>query len=399
MTNDMPVHVHILGDSDVRIWQLSGRQRLERSLARLDNVASTASPQALPGEATLIVLRGDRLYDGRILSALADGQQPLMLVDSDGQPCALRGSASRASEFLALLTDETRQWTGDPCFTPDQLVTDPRTSLKSIAVPRVEAIRSSNRKRLEKELFTGSYKGVTDLVTKWLWPLPARWATHLCLHLGVNPNAVTLMSLILAILATMAFWQGAYLTGLAAAWLMTFLDTLDGKLARVSIESSQFGDRLDHGLDLLHPPFWYLAWGLGLSGGWALTPDFGVVIAILFLTYIGGRLCEGAFSWLAGFSLFVWRPFDSINRLVTARRNPNLLLLTGSLVAARPDIGLWLVAMWHLVSTAVLLARLGWAGWQRLRKAELVSWLEQVDPKAHRDRLAVRLFTQTPARP
>ena len=38
--------------------------------------------------------------------------------------------------------------------------------------PYVLPIRTDNRQTLEAELFTRSYKGVTDLVTKWLWPLP-----------------------------------------------------------------------------------------------------------------------------------------------------------------------------------------------------------------------------------
>jgi phosphatidylglycerophosphate synthase len=48
---------------------------------------------------------------------------------------------------------------------------------------------------------------------------------------------------------------------------MTLLDTVDGKLARVTVASSKFGHVLDHGVDIVHPPFWYLAWGLGL-GAW-----------------------------------------------------------------------------------------------------------------------------------
>jgi len=46
---------------------------------------------------------------------------------------------------------------------------------------------------------------------------------------------------------------------------MTFLDTVDGKLARVTVNSSPFGHIYDHAIDLISPPFWYLAWGLGLK--------------------------------------------------------------------------------------------------------------------------------------
>src|SRR3546814_6231706 len=46
---------------------------------------------------------------------------------------------------------------------------------------------------------------------------------------------------------------------------MTFLDTVDGKLARVTLTATRFGHRFDHGKDVVHPPFLYAAWGFGLA--------------------------------------------------------------------------------------------------------------------------------------
>ncbi len=90
--------------------------------------------------------------------------------------------------------------------------------------------------------------------------------------------------------------------------------------------------------------------------------------------------------------MFLWRPFDSVNRLVTARRNPNLLLLSLAWIAQANDIGLQLVALWTLISTLVLAVRVIWAISLRKRGAELQPWLTQVDLKAERHRPVVRLF-------
>ena len=114
---------------------------------------------------------------------------------------------------------------------------------------------------IEERTFSASYKGVTDLVTKWVWPRPAAWVTRRLAAWHVHPNTVTIASWLLAALACWLFARGAFVAGLLAAWLMTFLDTVDGKLARVTLTSSRFGNVLDHSLDLIHPPFWYLAWG------------------------------------------------------------------------------------------------------------------------------------------
>jgi phosphatidylglycerophosphate synthase len=125
---------------------------------------------------------------------------------------------------------------------------------------------------------------------------------------------------------------------------MTFLDTVDGKLARVTLTSSKLGDVLDHGLDLVHPPIWWWAWGVGIAA--ATSPAVLIVIAGYFI----GRLLEGVF--LASFKMEThsWRPIDTLFRTITARRNPNLIFLTVGTVAGRPDLGMTMVALWTVAS-------------------------------------------------
>jgi len=136
--------------------------------------------------------------------------------------------------------------------------------------------------------------------------------------------------------------------GLVSAWVMTFLDTVDGKLARVTLTSSKLGDVLDHGLDLIHPPLWWAAWGAGLAGPGVIFGSFEIWVVIVFFGYIVGRLLEGLFILVFGQEMFTWRPFDLRFRLVIARRNPNLVLLTGAMMLGRPDLGLIAIGTWTL---------------------------------------------------
>ena len=75
-------------------------------------------------------------------------------------------------------------------------------------------------------------------MTLYVWPRPARAVTRLCAHAGITPNQVTSASLVLVLVAMALFWTGHYALGLIAAWAMTFLDTVDGKLARVTLRST-----------------------------------------------------------------------------------------------------------------------------------------------------------------
>src|SRR5690606_33807392 len=122
-----------------------------------------------------------------------------------------------------------------------------------------------------------------------------------------------------------------------------------------------------------------------------------LLVWLMFIGYIGGRLCEGAFQFLlASFDIFIWRKVDSFNRLITARRNPNLILLTAGWAAGRPDIGFILVVLWHVLSTLILVLRLGIAWYIRSRDGMLHSWMEYIDPVRDREQLAVRIFTRLP---
>ncbi|HYD48980.1 MAG TPA: CDP-alcohol phosphatidyltransferase family protein, partial [Terriglobales bacterium] len=263
--------------------------------------------------------------------------------------------------------------------------------------PVVAKISPDKQALLERHLFDGSYKGITDLVTKWVWPAPARAVVRACVTLGIRPNAVTLTSLVLVLIVLGLFATGRFGSGLVLAWIMTFLDTVDGKLARVTIDSSALGHALDKGIDLIHPPLWYIAWGIGAfeAGRFGGSPGLLIDGSVVILAgYIGGRLLEGAFDFYLGkFPIYSWQPLDSYVRLIIARRNPNLLLLTAFLIAGSPGSGMLAVAAWTAISTVFLASRVGYAAYLRATSGPLQSWLRHPDHSA----AAARTFSASNA--
>ncbi|UVO50482.1 CDP-alcohol phosphatidyltransferase family protein [Sphingomonas sp. SUN019] len=229
---------------------------------------------------------------------------------------------------------------------------------------------------IERASYVGAYKGVTDLLTKYLWPEWALVLTRLAARAGITPNQVTATGTVLCIVATIAFWYGWFWTGLATGLTFMVLDTVDGKLARCTITSSALGNAWDHGIDLVHPPFWWWAWAAGCAPyGRALTDDtFWAVMAAMLTGYVAQRLIEGAFIVRFGMHIHVWRRFDSRFRLITARRNPNMVILFAGLLIGRPDWGIVAVAVWTIVSLAVHLVRLAQAMVEQ-RRAPIASWL------------------------
>jgi phosphatidylglycerophosphate synthase len=197
------------------------------------------------------------------------------------------------------------------------------------------------------------------------------------------------LGFLLVLAAFLLFWRGQIGWGLACAWLMTFLDTVDGKLARVTMTSSKVGNVFDHGIDLIHPPFWWWAWYVGafyaghppsldtwaiwLQGGALPWPE--LALAVILVGYVVQRVEEGIFMRVFGMHVHAWRPFDSFFRQITARRNPNLLILTPAWALGRPDIGFYLVAIWTALSLLVHTAQLVQAF--ATPRERVVSWLSR----------------------
>ena len=335
-----------------------------------------------------------------MIRGLAKSPQALLDADVDGRRVAVaahvRADQVNAAAAWLAGTSQPGPESGIATLTLDDVAQGYEAGLKKLDRPFVIPVTAERREALERLTFSGAYKGVTDLVTKWLWPAPARWVTRGCVRIGMTPNQVTAASLVLVIVAGVLFARGEFGWGLVAGWIMTFLDTVDGKLARVTVTSTKLGNVFDHGIDLIHPPLWYLAWGIGL----ALEPPaiagvpLDVLYAAILAGYVGGRLCEGAFQlFIARFSIFTWRPFDSWFRLIAARRNPNMIALTVSLALGRPDLGLLAVAVWTALSTALLLRRAcSCAAHAKLRGKAIRSWLSEIGQTVDERDLAVRVF-------
>jgi hypothetical protein len=141
--------------------------------------------------------------------------------------------------------------------------------------------------------------------------------------------------------------------------------------------SSKWGELFDHGVDLVHPPFWYWAWEHGLAAyGRALEPVFSIMVLWAIIGgYVAQRIIEGIFIRRFGIHIHVWRRIDSRFRLITARRNPNMIILVAALLFGRPDLGLELVAWWTIASLFFHAVQLAQAREATARGQRIISWL------------------------
>jgi phosphatidylglycerophosphate synthase len=368
---------HLVGDCGQQLWGRPWRAWATRQLEQLGfELVDRAS--AIPARGgDVLLLRGDAVLDARLVSALRDRPRTALIVD--GSVIALSINQAAAADGIRLLklgpcSPANIEALGLEALGPEKLSDDYVPGLRKREAPLAETLTAGNALQVERAMFDSAYKGVTDVVTQYLWPPMAFRVTRAFASAGISPNAVTSASLAFSVGVFACFAQGFFVAGLACGFAMAFLDTVDGKLARVTLTSSRWGNIFDHGIDLIAPPCWWFAWWLGLGEG--ATGLMALSVLVVLGGHIAGKLVEQAFIWSFGIKVHIWRPVDSQFRLITARRNMNLLILTPFALAGFAFAGYLAVASWVTICLGVHCVRYGVALAARRRGEAITSWLE-----------------------
>lgn len=369
-----------MGECDVELWSISAAERHRRAFDLVELDPSDVSKDQ--ADHPILAVRSEYLLSPDLVAALKRRTNVVLTTTTGDVAVAVHASADNAASALAVAAAPSLDTIAEhleffDVLNPDELGSNYDNALRKRAKPYAVAYADTSTSELEERTFGAAYKGATDFVTKWLWPRPARSVTRWCAKHGITPNTVTSASLVLVLLAMWLFWQGYFLVALPLAWAMTFLDTVDGKLARVTVTSSPWGNIYDHGIDLVHPPFWWWAWYVGVlpTANPTLLPSLLPALWVIIVGYVIGRLLEGLFVLAFKIETHIWRPVDYFFRTITARRNPNLAILTLFTLAGRPDFGFVCVAIWTILSLLFHTVRLVQAAVQSAQGRRIVSWL------------------------
>jgi phosphatidylglycerophosphate synthase len=360
-----------VGSNPARLFGMNARDRACRLAA---NAGFECTDEQQPGRAALLASM-DYAWDPAWLKAMRT--RPRSVLTLAGRPVMAHvpadWDAAKAADAMA-----------EGAVRDGYDVLDAETAelsypeLRKRDRPFVMALDPADPEPVERAAYDASYKGVTDLLTLYLWRRPAFYLTRWAAQAGLTPNAVTAVGALLCVLAFYLFWNGQYWLGTLSGFIFMVLDTVDGKRARCTGASSKWGNVFDHGIDLVHPPFWWWAWAHGLAVyGRPLSPIYATMVLWAIIGgYVAQRVIEGIFMRRFGrIHIHVWRPIDSRFRLVTARRNPNMVILVVALLLGRPDAGLVAVAWWTIVSLFFHAVRLAQASEQAARGKPIVSWL------------------------
>jgi len=361
--------------------EIVGAELARRSWARekinVQLVSGTVGPitaqlvlEQIPSERFLIV-PANIYCDARLLAALSAKECPAALVDSDPpefaqslvrNPC---GPALVTRDFLfALLSApffeelkkkiDNREIAIVDAAEEDNYIVNMRRRVRPVCF---SAPPEQNRRVAERVILDSAQNGTLDLPAYIHGPIETAIISLLC-KTRITPNQITIGGFIIGCSATAAFAVGRVGFGILAALIFGVVDGLDGKQARVKIETTARG-KWEHYLDYFIENSWWaaIAFHLWRSGQF---PNAFYFFALLVGSRLLHEFAKRPVKMAKGRLLDDVAPFDRGFRLIAARRNVYVWILAcGFLLHAFPQ-SYAVICGWAAVSAAVHLARSIW---------------------------------------
>ena len=328
----------------------------------------------------LLVIRGDTVLDARLLRLLATQTKSVALVDR-GLPaeCALQQLVVDAPEIAgakfcgAAVVDYQWLRTQSGLFedalkrtiTAQQIAMIDVAGLPSYSPELRRDIRpcwfpapSLSRKKLaERLLVRSAQKGAPDLPAWVHGPIENFLIARLC-KTPITPNQLTLFTNAVAWTGTILFAAGRLGWGLALALIVGVLDGLDGKQARVKVETTKRG-KLEHWFDTLFEWSWWISIAYYLRSSGQLDGAFRYLLLLLVAEAIDA-LAKGSVLFYLGRLIDELSPFDRFVRLIGGRRNIYVMILAIGFLFGHAAKAFVIMAWWEVLTAAVHVARASW---------------------------------------
>jgi phosphatidylglycerophosphate synthase len=361
--------------------EIIGAELAKRSWARDQIVARFVSsaigpltPQLVLEQSAserFLVVPANTYCDARLLAALCAKNSSAVLVDSNPpelarslirNPC---GPALVTRDFLFALSPapffeelkkkiDNRQIDIVDAAEEDDYIVSMRRRVRPLCF---SAPPERNRRVAERVILDSAQNGTLDLPAYIHGPIETAIISLLC-KTRITPNQITIGGFIIGCSATAAFALGRVGLGILAALIFGIVDGLDGKLARVKIETSERG-KWEHHLDYFIENSWWaaIAFQLWRSGQF---PNAFYFFALLVGSRLLHEFAKRRAKMAKGRLLDDVAPFDRAFRLIAARRNVYVWILAcGFLLNAFPQ-SYAVICAWAAFSAAVHLGRSVW---------------------------------------
>jgi phosphatidylglycerophosphate synthase len=325
------------------------------SWARRDLAADLVTPDELrlAPERRVLVLPGDHYLDARLIAALLRVGKSACLVDSDPPKRVRPLLSGRFDSGAALVLPneiDSRSHADlaevDAAAVPDY-VRGMRRRIRPVFFP---APGPNDLRAAERIVFDTGQNGTLDIPAILHSPIET-WILRWLCRTSVTPNEITLFGLLVAALATLLFASGHLASGLILAIASGVIDGLDGKQARVKIETTPAG-KWEHRLDFVIETSWWAALAFWLQRSGALAEAWWF-FALIMIGEVVDQLAKLIAQRRIDRLLDDYSPFDRFVRLIGARRDMYICSLAVGLLIGAAARAYEFCAWWGVITASV----------------------------------------------
>ncbi|HEY2103423.1 MAG TPA: CDP-alcohol phosphatidyltransferase family protein [Chthoniobacterales bacterium] len=327
---------------------------------------------------SLLIVRGNTIFDIRLLRLLLEQDTTTVLVDSSppaeqeslvvsapntcaGKLCGValiqHGWASgQSGSFENALSKGLERGTlaildvaAQPLYSPAL-----RRNLRPFWF---RTPSPAQEKTAENVLLDSVQKGSPDLPALIHAPIERFLIRHLC-KTPVRPNHFTAAWALAALITTVLFATGRLMWGIVFALIVGIVDGLDGKQARLKVETTK-GGKIEHQLDSIFE----IAWPTALACHFYISGQLPSAFLYLALLVIAEALDGiGKLGVYVPAERRLVEPdfFDRIVRLFGGRRNIYIWVLIAAVAWGVPAKALIVMAYWEVVTATVDLLHASW---------------------------------------
>ena len=205
----------------------------------------------------------------------------------------------------------------------------------------------------ERALLDTAQKGALDVPAIVHAPIENALVARLS-RTSITPNQLSVFAAAVAWVATLLFVSGHLGAGLLVALAVGVLDGLDGKQARLKLETSRLGE-LEHVSDFAFELSWWsaIAWHFHAAG---TLPQAGLVLLALYVAEAVDGLVKLAAMRRLGVMIDAAAPSMRLVRLLGGRRNVYVWIMAVGFVAGAPALAFGLLPLWEGATAALHLA-------------------------------------------
>ena len=347
----------------------------ERRAAKVTvgDILDCLAAMRVPSDGRVLIVFAGFYCDGRLFRSLAQTQTSCALIDSDPPSIIatlLENSDAHSVGQLLCATLLSSEWLSGKnrvtALAQEVTLDTMMGQIASVDAAQQPAYVKSMRRNVrpvffpaplpefrplaERLLRDATQSGVLDFPALVHAPIEKWLVSHLC-RTTITPNQITLGTGVLGFSVTVLYALGYLWVGALLALIVGVLDGVDGKLARLKVQTTRLG-KGEHVLDYCIEMSWWaaLAYYFHADGQ---VPYAYTIWLVFFVADLLVRRAKGFVGRKLGRSLDDVSRFDRLVRYVAGRRNIYTWLFTFSLALGMPANGFIWLCFWGMASAVI----------------------------------------------